>query len=186
MAPGRAARALATLRDPIHRCCEETHPMIRICFVCLGNICRSPTAEGVMRNLVSQENLESAIEAESAGTAGYHAGELSDLRSREEASRRGVQLESRARQFKAADFRRFDYVLAMDAQNLSDLQQLTDNPGALAKLSLLRSYDATKPDSQDVPDPYYGDGNGFERVYDICEAACRGLLQHITKEHDLG
>lgn len=160
--------------------------MIRVCFVCLGNICRSPTAEGVMQNLVSQENLENAIEAESAGTAGYHTGELSDLRSREEASQRGVHLESRARQFKAADFRRFDYVLAMDAQNLSDLRQLTDDPDELAKLSLLRSYDATKSDSQDVPDPYYGDGNGFERVYEICEAACRGLLRHITEEHNLG
>ena len=160
--------------------------MIRVCFVCLGNICRSPTAEGVMQKLVGEANLENTIKAESAGTAAYHRGELSDLRSREEALRRGVRLESRSRQFKAADFRRFDYVLAMDAQNLSDLQQLTDDPDERAKLSLLRSFEHTKPRSLDVPDPYYGDENGFERVFDICEASCRGLLRHISKEHDLG
>ena len=140
-----------------------------------------------MLELIRQQNLEDAIEAESAGTAGYHRGEHSDPRSREEASRRGVILESRARQFKAEDFQRFDYVLAMDAQNLADLEQLTDDPDELAKLSLLRSFDAAKsPHSRDVPDPYYGDGNGFERVYDICESACRGLLRHISKEHNLG
>jgi protein-tyrosine phosphatase len=160
--------------------------MIRVCFVCLGNICRSPTAEGVMRHLIDQASLDHTIEADSAGTAGYHRGELSDLRSREEALRRGVRLKSRARQFVAADFRRFDYVLAMDAENLAALQQLTDDPAELAKLSLLRSHGSDQSGDLDVPDPYYGDDRGFERVYDICEAACRGLLRHITQQHQLG
>ncbi|MCP4038518.1 MAG: low molecular weight phosphotyrosine protein phosphatase [bacterium] len=160
--------------------------MIRVCFVCLGNICRSPTAEGVMRKLVNEAGLADAIEIASAGTAGYHAGEKPDPRSREEAVRRGVRLESRARQFKAGDFRRFDYVLAMDGENLSDLQNLSDGSSPHAALSLLRSFDPAEPRGQDVPDPYYGGERGFERVYDICEAACRGLLRHITEERGLG
>lgn len=160
--------------------------MIRVCFVCLGNICRSPTAEGVMRHLVSQRHLADQIEAESAGTAAYHVGEVPDVRSREEALQRGVRLESRARQFAAEDFRRFDYVLAMDADNLSDLKRLTKDPEELAKLSLLRSYDSANSRSLDVPDPYYGDDNGFARVYDICEDACRELLRQIAEEHSLG
>ena len=160
--------------------------MIRVCFVCLGNICRSPTAEGVMRKLVSDAGLEDEIEIDSAGTAAYHAGELPDPRSREEAMRRGVGLESRARQFKASDLERFDYVLAMDAENLGDLRALSDQPHDLTRIALLRSFDPSKSKSRDVPDPYYGDGRGFERVYDICEAACRGLLEQISKEHELG
>ena len=160
--------------------------MIRVCFVCLGNICRSPTAEGVMQHLVSQQHLEDQITAESAGTAAYHVGELSDVRSREEALRRGVRLESRARQFQAADFGRFDYVLAMDTENFSDLARLTADPEERAKLSLLRSHSPGNSDSLDVPDPYYGDDNGFARVYDICEDACRELLRQIAEKHGLG
>ncbi len=160
--------------------------MIRVCFVCLGNICRSPTAEGVMRKLVDEAGLDNAIEIASAGTAGYHAGEEPDPRSREEALRRGVRLESRARQFKAADFQRFDYVLAMDLENLTDLQNLGDASSPQGELSLLRNFDPAEPRNRDVPDPYYGGERGFEKVYDICEAACRGLLQHITAAHRLG
>lgn len=138
-----------------------------------------------MRSLVDEAQQRDAIEVESAGTAAYHAGERPDRRSREEALRRGVRLASRARQFKAKDFRRFDYVLAMDVENLTNLKRLCETPDDRAKLSLLRSFDPGKPRSRDVPDPYYGDEDGFERVYDICEAACRGLLRHITKVHGL-
>ncbi|MBW2390839.1 MAG: low molecular weight phosphotyrosine protein phosphatase [Deltaproteobacteria bacterium] len=159
--------------------------MIRVCFVCLGNICRSPTAEGVMQKLVSDARLGHAIEVASAGTAAYHVGERSDPRSREEASRRGVKLESRACQFNAIDFCRFDYVLAMDSENLDNLRSLSEDPNDHAKLSLLRSFETTKSRSRDVPDPYYGGEDGFERVFDICEAACKGLLLHITTDHDL-
>lgn len=159
--------------------------MIRVCFVCLGNICRSPTAEGIMRKLVSEARLGHAIEVASAGTAAYHVGERPDPRSREEASRRGVELESRASQFALTDFARFDYVLAMDSENLADLRSITQDPDQHAKLSLLRSFESAKPRVGDVPDPYYGGEDGFEKVYDICESACRGLLLQITKDHEL-
>jgi protein-tyrosine phosphatase len=138
-----------------------------------------------MRKLVSDARLGHAIEVASAGTAAYHVGERSDPRSREEATRRGVMLESRACQFNAIDFRRFDYVLAMDSENLANLRSLSEDPNDHAKLSLLRSFEATTSRSRDVPDPYYGGEDGFERVFDICEAACKGLLLNITTDHDL-
>ncbi|MCP5039795.1 MAG: low molecular weight phosphotyrosine protein phosphatase [bacterium] len=159
--------------------------MIRVCFVCLGNICRSPTAEGVMKKLVSDAGLSERIAVASAGTAAYHVGERPDVRSREEALRRGVRLESRAQRFEHRDFERFDYVLAMDRDNLDNLRDLAEEPVHLERLSLLRKFDPGNPRDPNVPDPYYGDDDGFERVYDICEAACRGLLRHITGKHDL-
>lgn len=138
-----------------------------------------------MRRLVVEAGLGDDFEIGSAGTAAYHAGELPDPRSREEAMTRGVRLESRARQFEASDFRRFDYVLAMDSNNLSDLRALSDDADDLARLHLLRSFDPAVSKDRDVPDPYYGGPGGFARVFDICEAACRGLLGHVTKEHAL-
>lgn len=160
--------------------------MIRVCFVCLGNICRSPTSEGVMLNLVKEAGLAEAIQIDSAGTAAYHSGEPADARSCEEALRRGVNLPSRARQFKAEDFARFDYVLAMDAENLDNLQALAADASEREKCSLLRNFDPSSKPNQNVPDPYYGDEHGFQRVYDICEAGCRGLLAHIRDTHSLG
>lgn len=160
--------------------------MIRVCFVCLGNICRSPTAEGVMRHLVREAGLDHAIAIESAGTGAYHVGERPDPRSRQEAKRRGVPLESRAQQFVAADFERFDYVLAMDRQNQRDLEALSEDPAHHARLHLLRQFEPGGDRARDVPDPYYGEGDGFVRVFEICEAACRGLLDHLEQTHDLG
>lgn len=158
--------------------------MVSVCFVCLGNICRSPTAEGVMKHLVAEAGLTQHIFVDSAGTAGYHAGERSDARSREAARRRGIQLDHVARQFRRSDFERFDYVLAMDLNNLDDLGQLA-GPGAASKLQLLRAYDPSAPANAAVPDPYYGGEQGFEDVLDMCERACRGLLAHIRKEHGI-
>ena len=159
--------------------------MIRVCFVCLGNICRSPTAEGIMKSLVRDAQLEEEILVASAGTAAYHEGELPDARSREEAHSRGIELRSRARQFTGVHLAQFDYVLAMDQENHRNLQDLSGDPELLAKVELLRQYDAASSNPADVPDPYYGDDRGFERVFDICEAACRGLLEHIVKQHAL-
>jgi len=159
--------------------------MIRVCFVCLGNICRSPTAEGVMKTLVREAGLEDRIEVDSAGTAAYHEGEHPDPRSREEAARRGVALESRARQFTARDFSRFHYVLAMDGQNLADLTALSVDRSDVDKLSLLRRFEPGGPSDPHVPDPYYGGEDGFAEVFEICEAACRGLLAHIADENAL-
>jgi protein-tyrosine phosphatase len=159
--------------------------MVRLCFVCLGNICRSPTAEGVMLHLIAQAGLSDRIRAESAGTADYHVGEPPDPRSLATARARGVQLPSLARRFEREDFARFDYVLAADTDNLRRLHALAPDQAARAKVHLLRSFDPDSPRGAAVPDPYYGEGDGFERVFEICEAACRGLLEHIQRERRL-
>jgi protein-tyrosine phosphatase len=154
--------------------------MTRVCFVCLGNICRSPTAEGVMRHLVEAAGLSAEIEIDSAGTAGYHAGEPPDHRSAETAARRGIRLEGKARQFVASDWSAFDYVLAVDDSTRQILRRGCP-PGAESKLHLLRSFDPDSSPGAEVPDPYYGGDQGFEHVLDMCEAACRGLLREIEK-----
>jgi protein-tyrosine phosphatase len=155
--------------------------MIRLCFVCLGNICRSPTAEGIMLHLIERAGLNDRIAVESAGTAAYHVGERPDPRSLATASAHGVHLPSRARRFERKDFARFDYVLAMDADNLRALRELAPAE-ARDKVRLLRSFDPQSPPGAAVPDPYYGAGDGFERVFEICEAACRGLLEALQRE----
>lgn len=159
--------------------------MLRLCFVCLGNICRSPTAEGIMLHLVTQSGLSDHVEIDSAGTGGYHVGERPDRRSLQTARTRGVPLPSRARQWIASDFARFDLILAMDADNRADLLQLAPDQEARDKVLLLRSFDPEAPPDAPVPDPYYGGPEGFEEVFDVCEAACRGLLAHLRKAYAL-
>jgi protein-tyrosine phosphatase len=159
--------------------------MLRICFVCLGNICRSPTAAGVMRHLIREAGLESHIVVESAGTAGYHVGEAPDRRSQQAAARRGIDIDNRGKQFKREDFERYEYVLAMDRDNLEDLTRLARSGGPPGKLRLLRSFDPQSPPGAPVPDPYYGGEDGFDHVLDLCLAACRELLAHVRKEHGL-
>ncbi len=160
--------------------------MVRLCFVCLGNICRSPTAEGIMLKLVADAGLSSHIAIDSAGTAAYHVGNGPDSRSFQTAKRRGVHLPSVARAFSREDFARFDYVLAMDTENQRNLLALAPDAAAKAKVHLLRSFDpAQKRGKDSVPDPYYGGPQGFEEVFDICDAACRGLLAHLVREHKL-
>jgi protein-tyrosine phosphatase len=159
-------------------------PQIKLCFVCLGNICRSPTAEGVMQFLIDEAGLQRRVKVDSAGTGAYHVGERADPRSRAEAERHGVELQSRARQFVVEDFDNFDYVLAMDRANHRDLEELAIGPGHLAKLHLLRSFDPASANELDVPDPYY-DGDGFARVYEICHAGCTGLLAFLKDAHKL-
>jgi len=156
--------------------------MIRVCFVCLGNICRSPTAEAVFRHMVEANHLGDRVAVESAGTAAYHLGEQADPRARAAGKQRGYQLNGRARQFVQKDFERFDYVLAMDQDNRRALSKLAPNDEARAKVSLLRSFDATAESGAEVPDPYYGGPGGFDLVIDICERACQGLLKRISKE----
>ena len=159
--------------------------MIRLCFVCLGNICRSPTAEGVMQDLVEKAGLSHAIELDSAGTGAYHVGEKADGRSRSTAQARGIRLTSISRQFVANDFDAFDYVLAMDPDNFENLEAIASGDAALERLFLFRSFDPKSEEGAAVPDPYYGGPGGFDEVFDICEAACRGLLDHIRDEHGL-
>jgi protein-tyrosine phosphatase len=159
--------------------------LVRVCFVCLGNICRSPTAEAVMKHLVRKAKLDRAIQIESAGTGDWHVGEPRDRRSQATGAARGVPLSGRAQHFTAAEFDRFDHVVAMDRSNLDNLLQMAPNDAARAKLSLLRSFDEKAPPDADVPDPYYGGARGFEQVFDICEAACAGLLSWLRREHQL-
>lgn len=152
---------------------------MRICFVCLGNICRSPTAEGVFRKLAVDAALDGKLTIDSAGTGAWHVGELPDSRSRAAAARRGYQLTHRARKFVATDFDRFDLVLAMDRDNLDMLQRLARGRSASPAIQLLRAFEPGAPTGAEVPDPYSGDDDGFERVLDICERACHGLLEHV-------
>jgi protein-tyrosine phosphatase len=159
-------------------------PVIRVCFVCLGNICRSPAAEGVMRHLVREAGLEAAIEVDSAGTAGYHAGDAPDARARAAGRRRGIEISGRARQVTRADFERFDYILVMDDENLSNLRSLAPAKPK-AEYGLLRAFDPTSPPGASVPDPYYGGEQGFDDVLDQCIRACSGLLERIRREHGL-
>ncbi len=158
---------------------------VRVCFVCLGNICRSPTAEAAMRWLLEEEQLTALIEIDSAGTGDWHVGSPPDGRARTAGKRKGIELTGRARRVATTDFDYFDYLIAMDGSNLSDLRRLAPDEASKAKVELFRNYDPNSPRDADVPDPYYGEGDGFERVLDICEAACRGLLQHIRENHQL-
>ena len=154
--------------------------MVNVLFVCLGNICRSPTAEGVFRHMVAQADLADRIAVDSAGTAGYHIGEPPDLRAQAAARRRGIDLSGlRGRQAIPDDFRRFHYVLAMDRDNHRDLCRLCPT-GADDRLRLFLEF-APHPTLQDVPDPFYGDADGFERVLDLIEGASRGLLDYIRR-----
>ena len=157
---------------------------VRVCFVCLGNICRSPTAEGVFRHLIEREGLAHAVEADSAGTAAYLTGEPPDRRATAAARARGITVGGAARQFKSPDWERFDYVLAMDRDNFDDLSRGSAGRHP-DKLFLLRQFDPASPKHASVPDPYYGGAEGFEEVLDLCEAACRGLIAHLRQRHGL-
>ena len=145
----------------------------------MGNICRSPTAEGVMRSLLREEGLEDEIEIDSAGTGGWHAGDPPDSRATETAARRGIVLDGAARQVRAEDFEHYDLLLAADRENRRDLLDVAPDDEARAKERLLREFDPEAAGDLDVPDPYYGGPDGFEDVLDLVEAACRGLLAEI-------
>ncbi len=148
---------------------------MRVLFVCLGNICRSPTAEGVLRQLLALQAPELQVEVDSAGTAGYHIGDPPDLRSQRAARQRGIDLSGlRARQVTAADFAHFDLMVAMDRGNLAALQSMRP-AGSRAQLRLFMDY-APQLGVREVPDPYYGDAGGFEQVLDLAAAASRGLI----------
>jgi protein-tyrosine phosphatase len=162
---------------------DSVSPMWRVCFVCLGNICRSPTAEAVMRARVAAAGLGDEVMVESAGTGSWHLGEPSDRRAIGEARRRGIAMEGCAQQFTASDFARFDLVVAMDRQNAADLRGMARTREDAAKVRLLREFDPSAgPDDLDVPDPYFGGADGFEDVFDMVERACVGLLQHLRAE----
>ncbi|MBT8765210.1 low molecular weight protein-tyrosine-phosphatase [Metapseudomonas boanensis] len=149
---------------------------MKVLFVCLGNICRSPTAEGVLRHKLWEAGLIEQVQVDSAGTGDWHVGKAPDARTRVAAQRRGYDLSQlRARQVEAADFGRFDLILAMDKSNLANLQRLRSGAGAELDL-LLQRYELAL---DEVPDPYYGGEDGFETVLDLIEQACDALIDEI-------
>jgi protein-tyrosine phosphatase len=152
-----------------------------VCFVCLGNICRSPTAEAVFRTVVDEAGLNDVIHIESAGTSDWHVGGDADRRTVAAATARGIAMSHRAQQFTVRDFARFDHVIAMDDDNVAALRTIAPTPADAAKIRLLRSFDPDSPDGAVVPDPYYGGPKGFDEVIDMCEAACRGLLDELRE-----
>ena len=156
-------------------------PHERLLFVCMGNICRSPTAEGVMRHLLREQGLEDEIEIDSAGTGGWHAGNPPDARATEAARRRGIVLEGAARQVRASDFEHYDLLLAADRENVADLRAIAPDDAARAKVRLLREFDPASRGAatSTSPTPTTAARDGFEEVLDLVEAACRGLLAEV-------
>lgn len=154
---------------------------MRLLFVCMGNICRSPTAEAVMRAVVAREGLEGEVEIDSAGTGAWHVGDPPDARSAAAAAQRGIVMEGAARQVTEADFEAYDLLLAADAQNVAALRAAAPDAEAAAKVRLLREFDPKSVAAGDleVPDPYYGGPDGFEHVLDLVQDACEGLLEHV-------
>ncbi len=157
---------------------------VRLLFVCMGNICRSPTAEAVMRAVVAREGLENAVDIDSAGTGAWHIGNPPDDRAAAAARARGVVLQGAARQVTRFDFDDYDLLLAADTENVSALRRMAPDPAGVAKVVLLRRYDpvAVAAGDLDVPDPYYGEDDGFEHVLDVVQAACEGLLASLHAE----
>jgi protein-tyrosine phosphatase len=151
----------------------------RILFVCLGNICRSPAAEGIMKKLVEERNLQNVIEVDSAGTSGWNNGDLPDLRTRAHGKKRGYDFYSISRKFIPADFDNFDYIVVMDNNNFTNVNSLASTQEEVDKIHLMTDF-CTRITSHDhIPDPYYGGASGFELVMDLLEDACEGLLRSL-------
>lgn len=156
--------------------------IVSVLFVCMGNICRSPTAEGVFRYVVKQAGMDDQISIDSAATHAYHTGEAPDKRSVAKARENGVDLSlQRARKALAEDFDKFDYIIAMDHSNYEDLKRLAGSPQLQQKISLFMGY-SSEWDNDEVPDPYYGGGDGFQTVFDMVTSASHGLLEKIKRK----
>ena len=165
---------------------KEKKP-VRVLFVCHGNICRSPAAEGTFKHIVKEKGLSHLFEIDSAGTASYHIGEPPHTTTANVAGKRGINLEHRARQFKRKDFEEFDYILTMDQINHEDILRQS-NGNDLSKVLKFRTFDPDAkdhPQPPDVPDPYYGGKGGFEGVQDIMDRTAEGLLNWILENHNL-
>lgn len=160
---------------------KEEKEMVRVLFVCLGNICRSPAAEGVFQHLVNEAGLGSKIKIDSAGTSSAHVGEKADRRMRNHAIRRGYDLTSLSRQFLTEDFHNFDYIIVMDDSNFQNVLRLDHQDQFSNKVFKMVSF-SKKLSPAEVPDPYYGGEQGFETVLDIVEDASQGLLEVIQKD----
>lgn len=153
----------------------------RILFVCLGNICRSPAAEGILRSMVAARGMSDVVEVDSAGTYGGHAGDLPDARMRRAASLRGYELVHRARRVREEDFGRFDLLVVMDDVNYEDLFRLAPSRRDGERIFRMAEFFRRHPDRKYVPDPYYEGREGFERVLDLLEDGCEGILERLQK-----
>ena len=151
----------------------------RILFICLGNICRSPAAEGVMRELVHHAGRDDEFEIDSAGIGGWHVGQLPDNRMRNHGAQRGYKFDSRARQFSKNDFSHFDYILVMDHDNFRAVSAMASTPADQVKVRMLTDYLQHHPNASMVPDPYYGGPEDFDYALDLIEDACQGLLNRL-------
>lgn len=159
---------------------------VRLLFVCLGNICRSPAAEGIMKRLVEKNELQDFIEVDSAGTSAWHEGELPDDRMRAHGEKRDYNFNSQARKFRKSDFQEFDYIIVMDKNNYNNVKSMADGKEQVGKIRMMTDYSVQYSHHDYVPDPYYGGTSGFELVLDLLEDACEGLLQAIKKEYTFG
>lgn len=161
----------------MHRPITKENPY-KICFVCLGNICRSPTAEGIFQHLVNERGLQPWFFIDSSGTSAFHIGEPANSKSQWVAGQHGVKLNSKARKFDAADFDEFDLILAMDTENLSNIRRLDKNGNHSDKIKLVREFDPRRND-ENVPDPYYGGMEGFKNVFDVLKRSSEALLDEL-------
>lgn len=152
---------------------------MRICFVCLGNICRSPLAEGIFSHLIHKKGLDSYFHIESAGIGEWNVGQPPDARTVTVAANHGVIVSGQSRQFVSEDFSEFDLIIAMDSENKRSLLKLADNSTDRAKVHLLREYDLESNRGPDIPDPYYQDNDFFEHVYQMIEISCRSMLSAV-------
>ncbi len=157
---------------------------IKVLFVCMGNICRSPSAEAVMNAYIKREGLQDKIICDSAGTIAYHAGEPADGRMQRHANKRNIHLTSISRQVEPLDFKEFDYVIGMDDDNMRNMQTFLPSASLANKMSKMTDY-CSNSNPGYVPDPYYGGADGFEQVLDLLEDACEGLLIKIREEHQI-
>jgi len=161
---------------------SELQP-VKILFVCMGNICRSPTAQGLFQQMIREQGLDKRILVDSAGTHSYHIGNPPDSRSQAVARRRGIDLSKlRSRRLVRDDFIKFDYLLGMDSDNIADMHAIRPDE-ASAQLQLMLEY-SKRYSQRDIPDPYFGN-DGFEMVFDMIDDASRGLLEHIRSEHEI-
>jgi protein-tyrosine phosphatase len=156
---------------------------IGVLFVCLGNICRSPLAEGVFRAVARDAGVEHRFHIDSAGTTSYHTGSPPDPRTLAVGRRRGVELDHQARQIQPSDFDRFQHIIVMDSSNLARVRRVAERAGADHEVVLLRSFDPEADGETEVPDPYFGGVDGFEEVHEMVERACAALLDHLLEQH---